>query len=335
MPELDKETLEYFRSNLERDVRESVERKLFRTWTALATAFLAGVGLVGAPWLMGYLDRQIAEAVHDRVGKAVNEPTEKARKQAEEAETVARTSLSELQVRKRVLDESLEDMRRKSAEADTDMAKLRRDVASGVREINDALKASQERLGEIDDRARQLSDRLRNAVPDAAVLASLTEDVKALVGEVARLGGELKRVADKAGAPVAADLDKVQQQQMASLQQTAVQRTQQVAQMPTSGLTVYLQFAGFDRDTVKGLSKRLAAAGFHVPGEERIGAAQGLREIRCFYVADCEQAARLKEVIDGYLRTVEKEPVRTVTVKSLPDYTPKPRPGIVEVWVGL
>ncbi len=334
MSTIDKETLEYFRSNLERDVRETVEKKLFRTWTALAAAFLTGVGLVGAPWLITYLDRQIASAVQQHVATAVKEPTERAKKQAEEAESVARSSLSELQVRRKVLDEGLEMMRRSSDEVAAEMAKLRRDLATGAKDVDDALKASRGRLSEIDDRAKQLSDRLRNAVPDADVVASLTTDMKALVTEVGRLGEELKQVADKAGSPMAPESTKVQQQQIASLERAAVQRSQQVEKASAS-LTIYIQFAGFDRDTIKGLSERLVQAGFNVPGEERLTSAGRLREIRCFYPADCEKAARMKEVIDDYLRTVDTGPPRPVTVKSLRDYTPKPRPGIVELWIGL
>lgn len=333
MPEIDRETLEYFRSNLERDVRESVEKKLFRTWTALAVAFLAGVGVVGWPWVTGYLDRQIAEAVKQHVATAVSEPTERAKKQAVEAENVARSSLSELQVRRKVLDEGLEEMRRNSTEVSAEMTKLRRELAVGAKEMDDTLKASRERLGEVDDRAKQLSDRLRNAVPDADVVASLTRDMKALVAEVGQLGQELKRVADKAGAPMAPELERVQQVQITSLEKAAAERSQQVQKAPTA-LTAYVQFAGFDRVTIKGLSERLVQAGFNVPGEERISSANRLREIRCFYPADCEQAARMKEVIDGYLRTVDGGTARPMAVKSLSDYTPKPRQGIVEVWIG-
>jgi len=341
MPTFDRDTLDYFKGNLEREVRDNVEKKLFKTWTALAAAFLVGVGLVGTPWLISYLDGKIASAVQEHVRREASEPTEKAKKLAEEAERVAKSatdsaanSLSEIKLRRQLLDEGLGEMRNKAALVAAEMEKLRGDFTVRAREIDMALKAARDRVSEIDDRAQQQSDRLRNAVPDAAVLASLAVDVKSLVAEIARLGAELKRVAEKAGAPIAAEAEREQQMQIAKLEEAAVQRTAQV-QPSAMKLTAYIQFAGLDREYIKGLSAQLDEAGFKVPGEERLAAAAGLQEIRCFYQADCQQAGKMKEVIDGYLASLYKDRSRTMTVKPLFGYTPKPRQGIVEVWLGL
>ena len=341
MPEFDKDTLDYFKSNLEREVRENVEKRLFKSWLALAAAFLTGVGFIGAPWLISYLDGKVSTAVETQVTNRVAEPTARAKQVAEDAQLLAQTArdkistaLAEVELRRKLVDEALLDMRTKSSVAGEQVDKLRSAFEVRAKEIDTALKSARDRVSEIDDKATQLSDRLRNAVPDAGVLASLAVDVKSLVGEVGQLGTELKRVAEKAGAPPVAEATREQQAQIAKLEETATQRTQQVQQQ-APGVTVYVQFAGLNREHIKNLSAQLAQGGFKVPGEERLAAAANLREIRCFYPPDCQQAKKVKELVDGYLADLYNDSTRTVTIKELYSFTPKPRQGIIEIWLGL
>lgn len=132
MAELDKETLDYFKINIEREVRENVEKRLFKTWLALAAAFLTGVGLVGTPWMVSYLDGKIATAVATHVQSQTQEPTERAKKLAAEAQSLAEsardkisTALAEVELRRKMVDEALLDMRTKSSLAGEQVDKLR------------------------------------------------------------------------------------------------------------------------------------------------------------------------------------------------------------------
>ncbi len=341
MTQLDKETLDYLKSNIEREVRENVERRLFKTWTALAAAFLAGVGLVGTPWLISYLDGKVSKAVEVHVKEQASAPTARAKQLAEEAQTLAQsarekitTALSEIELRRKLIDEGLSDMRTKAALAGEEVVRLRSEFAVRAKEIDSALKSARDRVGEIDDRATQLSDRLRNAVPDAGVLASLAVDVKSLVTEVKRLDDELRRVAQKAGAPGIVSESPEQRAQFAKLEQTATQRTQ-VVQANAPSTTVYVQFAGVSRDVIKELSLRLTQAGWKVPGEERLKSAIGLREVRCFYETDCESARQLRDQINAFLAEQYGSARYAVKINPLYAFSPKPRQGILEVWVEL
>ena len=46
-------------------------------------------------------------------------------------------------------------------------------------------------------------------------------------------------------------------------------------------------------------------------------------------------ASKVKELVDGYLADLYNDSTRTVTIKELYSFTPKPRQGIIEIWLGL
>jgi hypothetical protein len=94
---------------------------------------------------------------------------------------------------------------------------------------------------------------------------------------------------------------------------------------------VYIQFAGYKRDWVVDLAKRLAATGWLVEGAERggerIAAAAGMNEVRFFHAADAERAAALAAAVspvpEGGLKVVDL---------SQGSYA-QPAPGLLEIWV--
>lgn len=345
----DKDTFDYIKGNLEREVRDNVEKRLFKTWTALAAAFLAGVGLVGTPWVLSYLDKQVSTVVERRVSEQVQAPTERARKLAEEAQTVAQTArdkistaVAEVEARRKVVDDLLVELRTKSGVAGEQVEKLRSDFDLRSKTIDASLTSARNSVGEIADQAKQLSDRLRTAVPDAGVLASLTVDVKSLVDEVARLDTELKRVSDKTAvaekperAETAQPAETAPRAEIAELARTASARTQAV-QANAPSTTVYVQFAGaVNRDVIKTISARLIQGGWKVPGEERIASAATLHEIRCFYDTDCKNAEALRDQLNAIFGELYNSNKYNVTIKPRLTYSPKPRQGILEVWVEL
>lgn len=87
-------------------------------------------------------------------------------------------------------------------------------------------------------------------------------------------------------------------------------------------VTVYFQFAGMSRNNAVGISNRLKALGWKIPGEERTGAAAKQNEVR--YGAETDRAAADILVADlkalGLTRMSAK---RNASIK----------PGFVEIWV--
>lgn len=96
---------------------------------------------------------------------------------------------------------------------------------------------------------------------------------------------------------------------------------------------VFIQFAGFPRDSIVGLADTLAANGWQVEGRERggqrIGAAAGLNEVRYFNAEDKALAEELARNVAAGL----PEP-RTIEVKNLSGGRFGDVPaGQLEVWV--
>ena len=99
---------------------------------------------------------------------------------------------------------------------------------------------------------------------------------------------------------------------------------------------MYVQFAGaINRDVIKTISARLIQGGWKVPGEERIGTAAGLHEIRCFYEADCTNAEQLRDHVNAIFGDLFNSNKYDVAIKPRYNFSPKPRQGILEVWVEL
>jgi len=98
--------------------------------------------------------------------------------------------------------------------------------------------------------------------------------------------------------------------------------------------TVYFQFAGGSRDQAKLLSKALQDKGYKIPGEERVGAAAGQREVR--YFNDDQKSIAVQLAIDvtqalqqlGY-------PSLAVTAKFAGDPAKSNADGKLELWLEL
>lgn len=100
-----------------------------------------------------------------------------------------------------------------------------------------------------------------------------------------------------------------------------------------AAIPVFTQFAGFNRDDIRGVMGELAKAGWNMQGlgggGERTSAAAGVWEIR--YSGDLEPVAR--SLAAGLQRSLAnaKLPDRPLKVVS----TPRVAPGRLEIWVSL
>lgn len=100
--------------------------------------------------------------------------------------------------------------------------------------------------------------------------------------------------------------------------------------------TVHLQFAGGARSKAQQLSRLLSDDGFEMPGEERVAAAAGRREIRYFYEADRAAAVALEQGTTAALQSMGYAAVPAVKIVDLSNGKgDKPDQGTIELWVEL
>jgi DNA/RNA endonuclease G (NUC1) len=87
-------------------------------------------------------------------------------------------------------------------------------------------------------------------------------------------------------------------------------------------VTVYFQFAGMSRGDAVGITNRLKALGWKIPGEERTGAAANQNEVR--YGAETDRATA-----DLLVADLKALGLSRMTAKRNPSI----KPGFVEIWV--
>ncbi|WP_225767176.1 hypothetical protein [Inquilinus sp. Marseille-Q2685] len=329
---IDRDTLVYLRQNIENEIKQNLESRLFKLYTIIGAAFLGGVGIIGFPWAVSYIDDKIQNAVEQRVAetKAV---TDQARQIAESARRDVDKALTEIDVKRAALAADLEDIQAKSSGAAERLGTLRGEMQARSEEMAAQLDQVKQRLDEARDQAQALSDRLRTAIPDAGVVASLAHDLNVVVEQVKQLDLTVKTIAQQSGSqPMTVD-EESRAVQLSTLQQSTGENAAKV-QEAASTQTVYLQFARLSRDSAKAVSAQLQARGWRIPGEERIDSAAGLSEIRCYYEEDCERAKALETDTEAALAQLGYGDI-AVTIRPLLSYSPKPRLGILEIWLGL
>jgi hypothetical protein len=105
-----------------------------------------------------------------------------------------------------------------------------------------------------------------------------------------------------------------------------------VPEVDRATATVYIQFAGFDRDTVKQIAKDLVALGWPIQGAEQGGEryahAAGLNEVRFFHPDDKVRADVLAVELSG---TMAGKPVKVLDVSD--SAYAKDTPGHFEIWI--
>ena len=102
--------------------------------------------------------------------------------------------------------------------------------------------------------------------------------------------------------------------------------------------TVYFQYTAAPNVTApaQALSQKLKAIGYKLPGEERVEAAQGRREVRYFYASDKDDAEKLAQNTTKALADLGLPDKPAVTTRSMLDfYGKKNASGVLELWLDL
>jgi hypothetical protein len=99
---------------------------------------------------------------------------------------------------------------------------------------------------------------------------------------------------------------------------------------------VYLQFTNGSADEALKLAKALEADGYLVPGQEKLGSATGLAEVRFYFSEDKAAAAQLAKDAQSDTRELGLAGNREIKVQDLTGWRgTKPPRGTLELWIDL
>lgn len=293
---MDDDEVELIKRRLTEDVRESVQKQLFRMYAAIGTAVIVA---------LGYANWNIFEDT-------------KAKVEANAAKAVAE-AVADAQDKIAGLKENVATQTGRIEYERERAAKVHSQVADQLSKLN--LEA--DNLTSLNESVAALADARRQLEKDLADIKAQTEQLTVLREELRRISEQL-RITDTANAQtyggVIDELDKAEQQ------------AKTLAERPT----VYLQFAGGARSRAQELSEKLRADRFVMPGEERHAGAAGKRDIRYYYEADLAGANALASATLTALIEMGYSGEPRVKVTDLTGYGgTKPKPGIIELWVEL
>jgi hypothetical protein len=289
--------VELIKRRLVEDVTDKVRGQLFRTYS------IVGLAVVG---VMGFIGWDFFDDTREEMRTKVEADFEQIRSDLED-------EIDELKLR------VAEQTGRISSESDR-----AKNILSGFTDQISTLATNEEIVRNLNETVSALQEARRSVELDI-------EEIKNRIVTLDVLAEELKNLAETLVATAPADSADRFDDIAAS-----VQRAEDAAQRKSTRTTVFLQFAGGARTTAQALANQLSNFGFVVPGEERHAGAAGKREVRYFYDGDREEAERLAKDLAEIFRDLQLPSDEQAQVIDLTAYSgPKPREGILELWVEL
>lgn len=321
--------VELIRRRLEEDVKAKVERDLFRYYRNLGSIVIAALGFVGVVIGWPQLKALVREQVESQVTRQVKAPVEAAQavtadaeKMADKARRTAEEILARLEERQLELKDDIGRVNARYDEAAVSYGAHK----SRLNGLNGEIDSLQQAVGYFRDLARK--DPVSRAELDELKrsVASIAAQASDLASLLAALNGDRDRadaLQQGLSSVAASERDSLKQQEAASKAD------------PKGTSTVFVQFAGGRRKDIEAVSSALKKEGWVIPGEERIGDAAGLHEIRYFHDDDRAAAEMLQKdyndalVAAGFKQTQVQVKEQTTQVKNLPAR------GVLEVWLQI
>lgn len=294
---MDDDAYELMKRRLQDDVREHVEKKLFRTYALVGAAI-------------------IVTAVYASFD-FVEETKEKASNAADEA---VREAMAE---QKEVLDEVQTKIDRQTGRIDSERDRASNMLTNVSNQLS-LLDVEASTLAKLNETVKVLSASRRGLQEDIAKIKGRSEQLSVLSVELTRLA-----------QVVQVGKSESQASELKTIVNN-IKSSEEKSKKTTSRTTVYLQFAGGVRGRAEELSERLTERGFFMPGEERHSGAAGKREIRYYYDEDLEAAEKLAKVTMSALSEMGYGSIPEFKISDFTEYSrKKPKQGIVEMWVEL
>jgi len=321
LPEKDEEEL--IRRRLVDSVKADVEKSLFRYYRnalgiVLATLTVVGVA-VGWPTLRGFIESAVDKRISQIVEQKVTEPVAKAEEYADRAADIIQNSVAGFDAQRSILTDSLAKLHNASEDIGLSYAKL----GSRVEALSETAQG-------LEQKATFFTEEYKTSLVTREELRDVQASINSLLSQTQELSAAVQDLAQALdrSTPAAA----VSRELASIAEQTSLQVAQQQPLALPEG-TVFVQFAGGDRNDIVELRSLLEERGWQVPGEERIASAAGKREVRYFHDSDDSTADALVGDINAALRSLKLD----ISVKKSPlfDYPKKPRPGIFELWLEI
>lgn len=320
--EIDSEALELLERRLAEKIETRVRGRLFKLYGTVGAVALSILSFFGYNIIAG-LDEKAKDYAQSAVAPSVVMATAAADKARAQTNAISARleALDEFQARREL--QLIDNQERVfSAQAKIDL------LAAGI----------ETRLGGILKKLKETEAQLvaqRERAKDAAGIANVAEvaqNLADLTRQVQALDDQLREIRAKAPIGLNYETPLADRSQIDAVLRESTAQTE----LPPAGLTakalVYFQFTGVGREDAQAISARLSERGYEMPGEERLGFAAGLHEVRFFSEKDAERAKGLVDDVNQIL--AESGYNADVEIRDFSDYKgAKPRPGIVELWL--
>jgi len=311
MPEIDEATLELFERRLSDRLTERVRGSLFKLYAAVAVAVGATLGFVGFSIIDGI--KQAAEDSIDSKIQVITAKIDAAGTQLAVMESInerAKPMMSQLEA-------ALSDFKPRAEE----LGNLTKQVA----DIELRRKQLEASLANIDATVGSLSELGQK-------FEELAKQVKSL-SEIVAANSSRSSITTPSGNVTIADVTRI-----AGAVASTAQQVNADVQQYNKRTIVFFQFNGMEKDQAQKIAGALRQKGYNVPGEDpEPMPPTGLSEVRYFWPADQSAAEGLASAATAVLNDLQisggPRPVTTRDNTNWPKT--KPKPGTIELWIGL
>jgi DNA repair exonuclease SbcCD ATPase subunit len=336
----DDEKRELIERRLIERVATEARSRLFGSYVIVGTVVISLLGYVGYNIIKSMEQAAIAaatarvdEVVRQRVEPLITDIDAKL-DQASEGLRGTERLLDQSRTRLELSDELGAEMRRKLERAAETAAEARDQATRLLDSVNQDIDTAKERIEELARRLDLDRARFETFFADASSVQQAFDTLDGVIEQVKALGSQVEALAMQAATPAERDYG-FSQTQLATLQTSTQEKLESERAARATAPVVFFQFAGMPRPQAREIAAALASLGYEVPGEEQVAGAAGLAEVRFFHTGDAVVASRLAE---GVAATLERLglPAKAISARDFTSYKgAKPKPGVVELWLGL
>lgn len=340
------ELLRLYKGDIERDVAESVEKRLLKRYSI--AAFVA-VSIISA--ISGGFYVFASMLVERQVGAQVEEELNDRAKQIDDLTREQRDRLADIADKRAQAEVTLDVATKTAAKAElklTELETARAELEQRIQDLNGTVENFRKEVQEAKDTFNaEIDQQLERSIAIKTELADATAQIEPLretLAAVSQLSTQVDGLAETvqrlASAPDG-QLAEVEPEELSKLAETrervsaiATQSAQayETAQRPTQ--TIFFQFSGdITREQAREISANLVKRGYVVPGEER-AASEG-REVRYFYSEDADLARRVAADTEDIMASMGWRGISVEPVSMVDWPKAKPAPGTVELWLPL
>ena len=339
--DVNKETLDFLRSELAASVRKEAEDSIFRSYRNFAAAAFTVLGALGITIGWSYLPNMVDRLVKDGVARNAEQPIKDAVERANQAQKGLETVSADARSTIKLIEYQLENMTNNIRETQKLLTSARNSVNESVVGLNEQVAEIKLKIADLNASFDQRSSKNEFTYASQDSVKSLSDQVTKLATQVGTIDTALKPLAQSLGRTPDTAAVQAQLQTLQSLSATVQAQVQSIVANPVrqnvsvSKPTLFVQFVGGTRDQMVSVTNILRNGGdFTVPAEESTKGAVGQHEIRYFYPEDKADADKAQAAVNAALAEKGLRIAR-VTLQPMLDYPKKPPRGVFELWLDL